>query len=45
MIGRLLEDLAEHAEDLNDYIIHAVGLTPFECSELWTMVRKKTEES
>ena len=39
-IGRLLEDLAEHAEELNEYFIHDVGITPFECDELWTMVKK-----
>lgn len=39
-IGQLLEDLAEHAEQLNDYLIKNVGLTPFECDELWTMVKK-----
>jgi hypothetical protein len=39
-IGRRLEDLAEHAEELNEYFIHDVGLTPFECDELWTMVKK-----
>ncbi len=39
-IGRLLEDLAEHAEQMNDYLIKNVGLTPFECDELWSMVKK-----
>lgn len=39
-IGRLLEDMAEHAEQMNDYLIEEVGLTPFECDEFWTMVKK-----
>jgi len=39
-IGRLLEDMAEHAELMNDYLIKNVGLTPFECDELWSMVKK-----
>jgi hypothetical protein len=37
--------LAEHAEDLNDYLIHDGGLTSFECDELWTMVRKKNRRT
>ena len=43
-IGRLLEDMAEHAEQMNDYLIENLALTPFECDELWSIV-KKTEES
>ena len=43
-IGRLLEDMAEHAERVNEYLIHNLGLTQFECDELWTTV-KKTEKS
>jgi len=43
-IGRLLEDMAEHAEEMNDYLIRNLDLTPFECDELWSVV-KKTEES
>lgn len=43
-IGRLLEDMAEHAEQMNDYLIKNLGLTPFEYDELWSFV-KKTKES
>lgn len=43
-IGRLLEDLAEHAEQMNDYLIKNVGLTPFECDELWGMVKKNRKK-
>jgi len=39
-IGRLLEDMAEHAELMNEYLIKNLGLSPFECDELWSMVKK-----
>lgn len=39
-IGRLLEDLAEHAEKMNEYLVTNVGLSPMECDELWSMVKK-----
>ncbi len=39
-IGRLLEDMAEHAEQMNDYLIENLELTPFECDELWSFVKK-----
>jgi len=39
-IGRLLEDLAEHAEDINDKIIIDLGLGQFELDELWTTIKK-----
>jgi hypothetical protein len=39
-----LEDMAEHAEEMNDYLRRNLDLTPFECDELWSVV-KKTEES
>lgn len=39
-IGRLLEDMAEHAEQMNDYLIRNLELTPFECDELWSFVKK-----
>ena len=39
-IGRLLEDLAEHAERMNDFLVQNVGLSPIECDELWTVVKK-----
>ena len=39
-IGRLLEDMAEHAEQMNGHLIENLGLTPFECDELWSMVKK-----
>ena len=39
-IGRLLEDMAEHAEQMNDYLIENLKLTPFECDEFWSFVKK-----
>lgn len=39
-IGRLLEDMAEHAERMNDYLIENLRLTPFECDEFWSFVKK-----
>jgi transposase-like protein len=40
-IGNLLEDMAEHATKVNDYLIKNVGLSQLECDELWTFVKKK----
>ena len=39
-IGHLLEDMAEHAEQMNDYLIRNLELTPIECDELWSFVKK-----
>jgi transposase-like protein len=39
-IGTLLEDVAEHAERMNDFLIRDLKLTPFECDEFWSMVKK-----
>lgn len=39
-IGRLVEDLAEHAERVNDFLIHDLKLTPIECDEFWSFVKK-----
>lgn len=39
-IGRLLEDMAVHAERMNEYLIHHLGLTPIECDEFWSFVKK-----
>jgi len=35
------EDLAEHAEEMNEHLIHNIGLTPFECDELWSTIKKQ----
>lgn len=39
-IGRLLEDMAEHAEKMNELLITDLELTPIECDEFWTFVKK-----
>ena len=39
-IGRLLEDMAEHAAETNEYLIKTLGLTPLECDELWINAQK-----
>ena len=39
-IGRLLEDMAEHATEMNEYLIKTLRLTPLECDELWSFVKK-----
>ena len=39
-IGRLLEDMAEHAKQMNNFLIKNLGLTPIECDELWSFVKK-----
>lgn len=43
-IGALLEDIAEHAEQMNEYLIHNLGLTPFECDELWSTIKKNRKK-
>lgn len=43
-ISRLLEDMAEHAEAMNDYLIKKLKLTPLECDELWSMVKKNRKK-
>jgi len=40
-IGVLLEDIAEHAQKMNTYLIKNLGLSQYECDEFWTFVKKK----
>lgn len=35
-----LEDLAEHAEQVMEFLIHDLGLSAYEVDELWTTVKK-----
>ncbi|KAF5419540.1 MAG: hypothetical protein C5S49_00460 [Candidatus Methanogaster sp.] len=42
-IGRLLEDMAEHAAGMDEYLIQTLGFTPFECDELWRSIQKNKE--
>ena len=39
-IGDLLTDIAEHAENMNGYLIKNLKLSPTECDEFWTFVKK-----
>jgi transposase-like protein len=39
-IGRLLGDLAEHAERMTTYLVHDLGLSAYEVDELWTTIKK-----
>jgi transposase-like protein len=40
-IGILLEDMAEHAQNVSAYLMKNLGLSQFECDEFWTFVKKK----
>ena len=35
-----LEDLAEHAEQMTNFLVHDLGLSAYEVDELWTTVKK-----
>lgn len=39
-IGNLLEDMAEHAEQVNRTLLRSLDLTQYEMDELWTTVKK-----
>src|SRR5665647_2234330 len=39
-IGNLLEDMAEHAEQVNKTLLCKINLTQYEMDELWTTVKK-----
>ena len=39
-IGVLLEDMAEHAQNVNDLLMKNLGLSQYECDEFWTFVKK-----
>lgn len=39
-IGRILEDMAEHAKMVIDHLINDLGFTPVECDELWSTLIK-----
>ena len=40
-IGVLLEDMAEHAQNVSVYLMKNLGLSQYECDEFWTFVKKK----
>jgi len=39
-ISRLLEDIAIHAEIMNDILLHDVKLGQYEVDEMWTFIKK-----
>ena len=39
-IGRLLEDMAYHAEMMNEFLLKDVKLGQFEVDELWSFIKK-----
>jgi transposase-like protein len=39
-ISVLLEDMAEHAQKMNTYLIKNLSLSQFECNEFWKFVKK-----
>ncbi len=39
-IGRLLEDLAENAEYVNESLLRSIPLVQYEMDELWTVIKK-----
>ena len=43
-IGRLLEDMAEHAEQVNRTLLCELNLTQYEMDELWTTVKKNRKK-
>jgi len=40
-ISTLLEDMAEHAGQVSEYLMKNLGLSQYECDELWMFVKKK----
>jgi len=43
-IGRLIEDLALHAEKVNSILLQDVKLEQFEVDEMWTFVKKNKKK-
>jgi hypothetical protein len=39
-ISMLLGDMAKHTEQMNEYLINNLGLTPSKCDELWCFVKE-----
>lgn len=40
-ISKLLHDLAKHALQMTNYLVHDLSLTTYEVDELWAVVKKK----
>jgi len=43
-IGTLLEDLAEHAEKVNQTLLHNLSLSQYEMDEFWTTIKKNRKK-
>lgn len=43
-ISNLLKDMAEHAEVMNEFLLHDVKLDEMEADELWCTVKKNKKE-
>jgi hypothetical protein len=43
-IGRLLEELALHAELVNDILLNEIKLGQFEVDEMWTTIKKNRKK-
>ena len=43
-IGRLLEELALHAEMVNDILLNEIKLGQFEVDEMWTTIKKNKKK-
>ena len=39
-ISKLLHDLATHATEMTNHLVHDLGLSTYEVDELWTFVKK-----
>ena len=39
-IGKILDDLASHAKKINDFLMTELKLTPIECDEFWSFIKK-----
>jgi len=39
-IGNLMTDLAEHAKSMTEYLVKKLNLSPMECDEFWSFVKK-----
>ena len=43
-IGTLLEDLSEHAEKVNQTLLHNLSLSQYEMDEFWTTIKKNRKK-
>jgi transposase-like protein len=43
-IGRLLEDMAEHAAEVNEMLIQNLSLGQYELDELWSTIKKSRQK-